>query len=315
MHPVLFSVGPIIVYSFSLFLVLGLFLGSFVIWKEGRSGFGENKLFDGILICFLSGLLVARLFFVFFHFDFFSLDVIRWILFVHYPGFSFWGGVVGAFLGLTFFTRSKELFLKLADLYSLGMPLMLIFGDFGCFLNGCVVGKPARLFWAMDYPGVMEGRHPVPLYALLLDFILLLLLFKVFNMVNNKRKELSDERFGLVSLFYFSSFMIARGTLEFYKDKTLYFKGIPVLIPVFVVFGVLGLVIFYKKIGRGFKEDVRGFVALVKRRLSGGVNKAKRIVGVFGFLKNKTKRKVEVISMFNNSLSSDKNEKEQEKND
>lgn len=164
MHPIIFKAGPIILYSFSLFLAIGLFLGSFVIWKLGREEHSEDKLFDCVLTSFISALLISRFFYIFSHFDFFGFDVLKWILFSHYPGFSFWGGFWGLFAGLIIFTRSKVLFRKFVDLFVLGISLMMIFGDIGSYLGGSLVGSVAHLPWAVIVPGFESTRHPLQVY-------------------------------------------------------------------------------------------------------------------------------------------------------
>jgi len=100
MHPIIFKAGPLILYSFNLFLAVGLFLGCFIVWKFGRDEHSEDKLFDSVLISFILALAISRIFYIFANFNFFGLDILKWVLFSHYPGFSFWGGFVGIFAGL-----------------------------------------------------------------------------------------------------------------------------------------------------------------------------------------------------------------------
>lgn len=259
MHPILFQLGPIIIYSFSLFLATGLFFGAFIVWKFGRNEFSEDRLFDGIFISFLTALAIGRLFFVFLHFDFFSFDILKWILFTHYPGFSFWGSIIGGALGFLLFNRSKSLLIRLSDLYILGFSLGIIFGDFGCHLNGCSVGREASLLWATPYAGFVGRRHPVSLYAFIFDLVLFILVFRILNYLNTKGNW-------LLSLFYVSLFFITRGVVEFYKENTIYFRGIPVLSLGFIVLGTTFLIIFYKRIGRSFKEDVNAILGKLRRK-------------------------------------------------
>lgn len=250
MHPVIFKIGPFILYSFSLLLAIGLVMGSFVVWRLGREEQSEEKLFDTILISFILTLLTSRFFYIFSHFDFFSFDVLKWILFLHYPGFSFWGGFMGAVLGLIISTRSRLLLLKYVDLFSLGFALAVIFGDLGCFLGGCVVGSPARLPWAIVVPGFEFSRHPLSFYLFLADFVVLVLIFKIYYYFKGQS--------GLTGLFYLSLFFIVRGLAEFYKDgRSFMGHGL-------IVLGFLGAVVFYKKIGRSFKDDCDRILRLLK---------------------------------------------------
>lgn len=297
MHPIIFKAGPLILYSFSLFLAVGLFLGSFVVWKFGREDHSEDKLFDSVLISFVSSLAISRLFYIFSHFDFFRFDVLKWILFSHYPGFSFWGGFVGIFIGLAIFIRSKILFKKFIDLFVLSISLILVFGDIGCYLGGCVVGGVAKLPWAVIVPGFESTRHPLPIYMLIADVMVFLMVFKIYYYLKEKRKDLSDSRHGLVALFYLSMFFLLRGTSEFYKDKTFYFREIPVAGILIVVLGFLGLLIYYKKIGRSFKADLR-FVLVSFKSL---------ILKIYGKISS-IKKKESTIFLLNDSLTIEKKE-------
>ncbi|MGB9706843.1 MAG: prolipoprotein diacylglyceryl transferase family protein, partial [Microgenomates group bacterium] len=101
MLPVLFSLGPVTVYTFGFFLAVGFFLAAFIIWRRLRDlGFREEKIIDGIIFSAAWGILVSRLFFVFQNLNNFGLSPGRWVLIGRYPGFSFWGAVGGILFGL-----------------------------------------------------------------------------------------------------------------------------------------------------------------------------------------------------------------------
>lgn len=267
MHPIVFKIGPLILYSFSLFLAIGLVLGSFIVWKHGKGTESEEKLFDSILVSFIFALLFSRIFYIGSHFDYFSLDILKWILFLHYSGFSFWGGFFGAFVGLIFSVRSKHLFNRFFDLFSLGLTFTIIFGDLGCFLGGCVVGKPASLPWAMAVADFEFMRHPLPLYLFLGDLVILILVFKTYHYFKEVRGGFLTDKPGLIGLVYLSLFFITRGLSEFYKEGAIHINDIPILGILLFLLGLLGLIIFYKKIGRSFKGDFRALFLKIYARI------------------------------------------------
>lgn len=175
MIPVLFSIGNVSVSSFGVFLALAFLFGVFLIWRLSRAwDLSEEKILDLTLLSFLGGLLGARIFFVAEHItSFLSLE--RILLVNKYPGLSFWGGFLGSWLTLYFFSRKFKMdFWQIADITAVGFLGGLILGNIGCFLGGCAVGAPSNLFLATPMVGVIGKRFPVQvLEALLLTFALL----------------------------------------------------------------------------------------------------------------------------------------------
>ncbi|TSC64167.1 MAG: phosphatidylglycerol:prolipoprotein diacylglycerol transferase [Microgenomates group bacterium Gr01-1014_93] len=133
MLPVLFSIGPIPVSSFGLFLSLGFIYGSFLVWRLARAWeLNEEKVLDLIILTFFGGLLGARIFFVTLNFDFFKEDLFKILLITKYPGINFWGGFLGGWLTLFIFAkRLKFNFLQVADIAAIGFTGALILGDIG----------------------------------------------------------------------------------------------------------------------------------------------------------------------------------------
>lgn len=175
MLPVLFSIGNISISSFGVFLALAFLFGVFLIWRLSRAwDLPEERVLDLTLLSFAGGLLGARIFFVAEHWQFFSsLDKI--LLINKYSGLSFWGGFLGGWLALYFFSRKFKMdFAAVADIGMVGFLGGLILGNLGCFLGGCGVGIQSNLFLAAPMVGVIGKRFPVQiLEALLLSWVLI----------------------------------------------------------------------------------------------------------------------------------------------
>lgn len=175
MLPVLFSIGNISISSFGVFLALAFLFGVFLIWRLSRAwDLPEERILDLTLLSFAGGLLGARIFFVIEHWQFFSsLDKI--LLINKYPGLSFWGGFLGGWLALYFFSRKFKMdFAAVADIGMVGFLGGLILGNLGCFLGGCGVGIASNFFLAAPVIGVIGKRFPVQiLEALLLSWVLI----------------------------------------------------------------------------------------------------------------------------------------------
>ena len=50
MYPILFSLGPVHIYSFGVFLALAFVAGSFYIWRESRNEFREEVILDALVV-------------------------------------------------------------------------------------------------------------------------------------------------------------------------------------------------------------------------------------------------------------------------
>jgi len=82
-------------------------------------------------------------------------------------GFVFYGGLIGAALGVWLFCRARKIpFLRLADIIAPTVALGQAFGRLGCFAAGCCWGKPASMHlpWAVRFPGAgraldIFGQH------------------------------------------------------------------------------------------------------------------------------------------------------------
>lgn len=181
MLPVLFSIGPIPISSFGFFLSLGFIYGSFLVWRLSRAWeLNEEKILDLIILTFFGGLLGSRLFFVSLNFDFFKEDLFKILLITKYPGINFWGGLLGGWLTLYFFSRRlKFSFLQVADLAAVGLLGGLILGDIGCFLGGCIIGRPSNLFFAIPMVGIVGKRFPVQVLEIILLSLLLLKIWPI----------------------------------------------------------------------------------------------------------------------------------------
>lgn len=137
MLPVLFSFGPIKVYTFGVFLVLAFFWGSFFLWKLVRlTVYKEEEIFDGLFLSLGFALFFARFFYVIGNFSDFGLNLLKFILINGYPGLSLPGGLLGGFLFayLFFFTKKRD-FQAMVDYFIPPLFVALGFGFLGMFFS------------------------------------------------------------------------------------------------------------------------------------------------------------------------------------
>jgi len=200
MLPILFSIGPIKIYTFGVFLVLSFFWGSFLLWKLIRlTAFKEEEAFDGLFVALGSALFFSRLFYVLLNFSEFGFSLLKFILINGYPGLSLYGAFFGGFLGLFIFCTLKKLkFWVLVDYFIPSLFLALAFGKLGSFFSGVEVGTKTKSFLAVKYVGFDGARHLTPFYESLFLFFGFYLTYKILFSI---RKDNLFSGF----LFYFFS--------------------------------------------------------------------------------------------------------------
>lgn len=263
MLPVLFSIGPLIVYSFGFLLAIGFFLTSFVIWRRFRDlGLKEEKTIDFLLSAGFWGLVLARLFYIFINFKQFGLSLNRWLLLGRYPGLSLWGGMFGFCLVLLSFSKSQKWeFWRLADEASFGILPFLILTQLACFFDGCSLGKPTEMFWGVFFPGSFLRRQPVSLLAAIAWLMIWLLILR-FERHWRMWKWYRSQANGFISLTFLSLFFGSNFLLAFLRDSKLYFYWLEIILSFCGV--VLTLALFYYRSGRKLGEDL---AFLVKKKV------------------------------------------------
>ena len=163
--PVLYTIGSYNVYSFGLFLALSFLLSTFVIWKYAREEFKEEDYLDAYLYGFMTALVTARAVYIIRNFSDFGFNLLQYILVTETPGLSLFGGAIGAFLFLLYFSRNRKLhFWHILDLFSSGASLALFFIKIGQQLGGAAFGRETDFFLKVRIIGLPKYHHPAELY-------------------------------------------------------------------------------------------------------------------------------------------------------
>jgi len=234
MLPVLFTIGPITVYTFGFFLGIGVFFTAFIIWRRLKElGIREEKIIDEIIFCQFLGLFFSRVFFIIKNFSEFGLIFNRWILIGLFPGLSFWGWLIGIFFGLFLFSRwQKWDFWRIADEVAFGILPFLFLFQMGAFFDGSGVGKPTSLPWGIFFPGSMVRQNPVSLIMAIFIFFIWLFLLQIERQWRTWSWYKSQKP-GFITLSFWGLLCLVNLPLAFLKENRLYFF----LIDIFLSFG------------------------------------------------------------------------------
>lgn len=216
MHPILFSFGPIRLYSYGLLVAIGVLSAVLLLRRNAkRISIDPNVILDLAIVTVTSGFIGARIFYVLQYWDYFIASPLE-IVKIWEGGIVLYGGLVGGLLGFLIFIKVKRLpFVALLDLFVPALALAQGFGRIGCFLNGCCFGLPTALPWGVSFPFSGHPVHPTQLYEAVFCFALAALLFFLWQ---------RRPRTGTVAASYFILYPTGRFLFEFVRgDQAKFF--------------------------------------------------------------------------------------------
>lgn len=222
MLPILFTIGPVKIYTFGVFLFLSFLWGLFFLWKNIKlTAEKEEIIFDGLFLSVGFGLFFSRIIYVTLNFSNFRFDVLKFILINGYPGLSLFGFIVGAFLVFFWYLYAKKIDpFTVFDYLITPVFISLAFGKFGSFLAGVEVGKKTNFIFAAEYLGFEGRRHIVALYEAIFFLFACFLSHKILLLV---RRQMVPK--GFVFYFFLFYFGLVNLFLDNLKENHLYFAG------------------------------------------------------------------------------------------
>lgn len=239
----IFSFGPIHIYFFGLMLVLGIIAGSiFAIKQAEKRGIIEDTILNVIIIIVISGVVGARLFYILFYNPTYYISNPSEIFKIYEGGLSIHGGILSAIIaGCIYSVKSKNSFLKLADIIAMALPLAQGIGRIGCD----VFGKPMSniMIWGVNYRG--QILHPAQVYEFILDYVLFIFLWR-----KSYNKKFEGELFSI----YLISFPIIRGIVEFFRINPVIWGPFSISHLLSLIFVIIGIVI-YKLLSNKYSDN------------------------------------------------------------
>jgi len=228
-----FYIGSYPVMKYGITMGAALFvslLALLFVRKKFFDEFSEDTVLDLSFYVILGGIIGARLWYVLLNIGYYSAHINEIIL-VNHGGISIHGAILGGIITGFIYVRHHQLsFLKLADMYSLVIPLGQAIGRWGNFFNSEAFGKPCDLFWKMyispryrpaEYKNA-EYFHPTFLYESIADLFIFFVLYFIF-------KDKFQNNNGLLFFSYLIMYSIVRIVIEFIRiDSVLNIGNIPV---------------------------------------------------------------------------------------
>lgn len=249
MHPILFKIGNISLYTYGLFVALG-FLTALGIARLEAARVGENptQILDLGFYMLIAAIVGARLFYLAVDPD--ILTESPWAFFqIWEGGLVFYGGFIAALVTAIFYVRKRRVpFFRIADIFSPGLAAGHAVGRIGCFFAGCCYGKTCDLPWAVVFKNPLSlaptgvHLHPTQLYSVAGN----LLVFGALWFLR-KRTRYTGQLFWLYVLFY----GLLRSFLELFRGddyRGFLFDGVSVAQGIGLVLAAsAAVVLFYRR--------------------------------------------------------------------
>ncbi|MCK9377764.1 MAG: prolipoprotein diacylglyceryl transferase [Syntrophobacterales bacterium] len=216
MHPILFKIGPITIYTYGFFLALAFLFAIVVAGREAkRRGLPEAQFYDLCFYLILAALVGSRLLFIILEPGRFLSNPIK-IFALWEGGLDFQGGLFLALIVAFFYIRRHGWpWRPTLDSLALGAPLGQFFGRIGCFMAGCCYGTPSQAPWAVTFTNpeslcpLRVPLHPSQLYESFLALGVFGFLFWF-----RKRQRYS----GQMTLLYLFLAGLVRFIVEFFRS-------------------------------------------------------------------------------------------------
>jgi len=198
MKPVLFSLGPVTIYSYGVMVALAFLVTYFLVKRRAAViGISEERIATLAWVMILSGMGGARIFYVIQHWPYYKMHLPEVVL-IAKGGLVWYGAFMGACVAAIIYVRRHKLgILTTADLFLPYVALAQGIGRIGCFLNGCCYGVTTT--W---------GQWPVQW----MSFAGLVTLSVVLTAIARK-----NPKPGTVMICYGLGYGLLRFTLEFFR--------------------------------------------------------------------------------------------------
>ena len=240
------NLGFLTIRWYGLLISISVLIGLFISKKLAKSrNINPQYISDILPSLIISSIIGARAYYVIFEwrqysgnnfftsFDLFNNVIqIPSFLAIWQGGIAIHGGLIGGFLCILFFCKSKNIHLKtFIDILIPSIILGQSIGRWGNFFNNEAFGIPTDLPWKLFIP--IQNRpiefinyqffHPTFIYESLWNLLIFILLITIFYKQNNKPLV----RPGFISCLYLIGYSFGRFWIEGLRIDPLCIGGIP----------------------------------------------------------------------------------------
>ena len=246
MNPTI-DLGFISIHYYSLFIFLAVIVGGGLVIKEAKKfGFDEDFIVNLLFMAILIGIVGARLYFVLFNLDYYSLHPLE-IFAIWNGGLAIHGGIIFTLIFIVIYLKKKDInILLILDFIVVGLFIGQAIGRWGNFFFGEAHGPETTLAYLQDLHlpefiinGMnIGGTYYIPTFFFeslwcLLGFILLLLF-----------RRWKKNKIGMITSLYLIWYGIGRFFIEGLRTDSLMFFSLKVaqLVSLFMI--ISGIILF-----------------------------------------------------------------------
>lgn len=244
MSSILISIGPISIYWYSIILLIAFLIGAFLAIKEAKKfDISKDEMYNLFFYLVPIVLIGARLYFVLFHLDYYSNNLLA-ILKVWEGGLAIHGGIIAGIIYIYFYTKKHHIeTLRIIDILVVSLIFGQAIGRWGNFFNMEAHGPITSYYHlkSLHIPSfIIDGMyiqgyyyHPTFFYESLwciIGFILLLFI-----------RKLKQIKLGQITSIYFIWYGIGRFIIEGLRTDSLMignFKIAQIISIIMVLFGI-----------------------------------------------------------------------------
>ncbi|HAP66545.1 MAG TPA: prolipoprotein diacylglyceryl transferase [Nitrospinae bacterium] len=204
MHPILFKIGPITIYTYGVLIATAFFLGLALAARQARvEGEDPQKIMDLSFYILISAIAGSRLLYIVVEYKEYISNPLR-IFKVWEGGLVFYGGFIIAMAVVIIYIKKNEMSLwKVGDILAPSVAIGQGVGRLGCFFAGCCYGRETDVPWAVIFknPNTLAPMdvhlHPTQLYDSANGFIIFAIL-----LILRKFKKFDGQLFWTYTLLY-----------------------------------------------------------------------------------------------------------------
>ncbi|MBI2037663.1 MAG: prolipoprotein diacylglyceryl transferase [Candidatus Magasanikbacteria bacterium] len=205
--------GPIVIQVWGFFVALGIIAAiTFAYFLCKKYLLSGEVILDMAIWVLVGAFVMARVFHIIFYNPAYYMDSPAEIIKFWHGGASSLGGFVGASVSAWLFAKKRRFTLRellpYIDIAALGLWLGWGIGRIGCFLIHDHPGTLTSFVLGVKYPD--GARFDLGLMESILGFVLFIIFYLLF-------KKLIKIHWGLVSIFSFGAYAVARFFLDFLR--------------------------------------------------------------------------------------------------
>ena len=257
MDRVLFSIGPITIYWYSLLMLVAVLSAIYLSVRESKRQGLYPFISDLITYVVIFGIIGARLYYVIFNFAKYKDNLLS-IFKIWEGGIAIYGAIIGGFLTIVYLAKKqKQSIIKTTDIIVPGLILAQAIGRWGNFFNQEAYGiaTTKEFLQSLHLPNfIINGMyiegvyyHPTFLYEsiwCILGFIILIIIRKLTN-----RKK------GIMTYTYFLWYGLGRVFIEGLRTDSLYIGTLRVSQIVSIILIITGIIGIIRSSIKGDKNE------------------------------------------------------------